>query len=217
MSLLSTVGDELLAAMLVYGYPILALVLVIGAIGVPVPASLLATVAGTLIAEGDLDPIPTVLIALASCLLGDVVGYAIGRLGGRELARRHGRWLGVGATRLVQVEALFQRWAGPTLLLSRLLLAIVGSAINLLAGASRLSLPVFVGYALAGRLVWVSVFVGLGYAFAGSAEAAAELASSLSGLVGIAGLAVLLAVATRPGGLPMPTYRTRARDSLADR
>ncbi len=195
MNALSGLGDELVASMLVYGYPILALVLLLGAIGMPVPSSLVATVAGTLMAEGDLDLVPTVLIALAACLLGDLAGYGIGRVGGRELAGRHGRLIGVGARRLSQMEGLFQRWAGPTLLLSRSLLAIAGSAINLLAGASRLRLSVFLAYTLVGRLVWVALFVGLGYAFAGSAETAADLASSLSGLAGMAVVTILVAVA----------------------
>ncbi len=197
MSFLTGLGDQLLAQMVIYGYPVLGLVLLLAAIGVPLPASLVATLAGTLLAEGDMDVVPTLLVALGACVLGDLVGFGVGRFGGRELACRHGRWIGAGAARLAQAEALFERWAGPTLLLSRSLLAIVGSAINLLAGASRLSLPVFVGYAVAGRLIWVLVFVGMGYVFAGSAETAADFASSVSGLVGILGLIIVGALASQ--------------------
>jgi membrane-associated protein len=50
VSLLSDVGDQLVAWMLSYGYPILVLVLVLGALGLPLPAGLVATVAGTLVA-----------------------------------------------------------------------------------------------------------------------------------------------------------------------
>jgi len=196
MNPLADLSNQLLAGMLTHGYAVLALVLVLAAIGVPLPASLVATVAGTLLAEGELDLVPTLVVAVGACLVGDMAGFGIGRLGGREIARRHGRWFGIGATRMSEAEALFRRWSGPTLFLSRSLLAIIGSAINLLAGASHLRFPIFVGYALLGRVLWVAVFVGLGYAFASSAAKAADFASSLSGLVGIAGVAVLLGLAT---------------------
>ena len=197
MNPLADIGDQLLAGMLTHGYAILALVLVLAAIGVPLPASLAATVAGALLAEGDLGLVPTVVIAVGACVVGDMVGFGIGRLGGRELTRRYGRWFGMSAARLAQADALFGRWSGPTLLLSRSLLAIIGSAINLLAGASRLRFRVFLGYALLGRVLWVAIFVGLGYALASGPEDVADVASSVSGLVGIAGVVVLLALATR--------------------
>jgi membrane protein DedA with SNARE-associated domain len=131
MSLVSDLGDLLLSGMLTYGYSILAITLLLGAVGLPVPASLVATIAGTLVADGDLSAVPTLLVALFACVAGDLVGYSIGRLGGDQFARRHGRWVGMGAKRLLQAETLYLRWAGPTLLLSRSLLAIVAPAVNL--------------------------------------------------------------------------------------
>lgn len=194
MTLITDIGDYLLSGMLTYGYPILGIALLLGSVGVPIPASLVATVSGTLVADGDLDPIPTLLVALVACVVGDLVAFGIGRLGGRQFARRHGRWVGMGAKRLLQVEALYLRWAGPTLVLSRSLLAIVAPAVSLVAGASGQSLRVFLTYATIGRLVWVCTFVSLGYMFADSAETAADLASSLSGLLGIALLAGLVGI-----------------------
>ncbi len=180
-----------------YGYPILGITLLIGAIGVPVPASLVATVAGALLAEGDLQPAPTLLVALSACVAGDLVGYGLGRFGGDQFARRHGRWVGMGTKRIGQVEGLFQRWAGPTMLVSRSLIAILAPAVNLLAGASAQSLQAFLVYTTLGRLLWIGIFVGLGYEFAGSAEVAADFASSLSGVLGLLGLTCFLAVAMR--------------------
>ena len=42
-------------------------------LGLPLPAGLIATVAGTLVADGDLDAVLTLLIALVACMLGDRV------------------------------------------------------------------------------------------------------------------------------------------------
>jgi membrane-associated protein len=199
----TSLGDQLLAGVMSYGYPILALTLLLGALGVPVPASLAATVAGALVAAGDLSPYPTLLVALGACVGGDLIGYGIGRFGGDELTRRHGHWLGLRGQRITQVETLFRRWAGPTLVLSRSFLAIVAPAVNLLAGASRENPLVFLTYDTIGRTIWIVTFVGLGYVFAGSAETAADLASSLSGLLGLAGLALLVGVVA--GGRRRPS------------
>lgn len=195
--MLTDLGDQLLADMLAYGYPILGLTLLLGAVGVPVPASLVATVAGTLLAQGELHLEPTLAVALVACLAGDLVGYGIGRFGGDQFARRHGRWLGVGSKRLSQVEVLFHRWAAPTLLLSRTLVAIVAPAVNLLAGACSLNVRTFLAYDVLGRLAWIAIFMGLGYAFAGNSEIAADFASSVSGVVGLVGLVCLLSLAAR--------------------
>jgi membrane protein DedA with SNARE-associated domain len=103
----------------------------------------------------------------------------------------------MGPRRVGQVETLFRRWAGPTMLVSRSLIAIVAPAVNLLAGASAQSLQVFLLYTTLGRLAWIAIFVGLGYEFAGSAEVAADFASSLSGVLGLLCLTFFLTVALR--------------------
>ena len=196
---LSGLEDQLLGLMLVDGYPILAATLLLGAIGLPLPSGLVATVAGTLIAHGELPGPGTVAVSIAACVAGDVVGYGIGWWGGRGFAGRHGRWIGLGAQRLAQAEALFERWAGPSLLLSRSLLAIVGPAVNLLAGASRHRLRSFLAYTLAGRVLWVGAYLALGYVFSGGAEAAADFLGSVSGVAGLLGVAAVLAyAAARP-------------------
>jgi membrane protein DedA with SNARE-associated domain len=183
--------------MLMYGYPILGITLLVGAIGVPLPASLVATVAGALVAAGELELAPTVLVALSACVAGDLIGYGIGRFGGDNFARRHGHWIGMGPRRVAQAEALFQRWAGATLIVSRSLVAILAPAINLLAGASAENVLAFLLYTTLGRLLWIAIFVGLGYVFAGSAEIAADFASSLSGVLGLLVLTFFLAFLLR--------------------
>jgi membrane-associated protein len=196
MSALTEFGDQLLAWMMVYGYPVLGLALLLGALGLPVPAGVVATVAGTLVADGELDATMCLVVALLACVAGDLVGYEIGRLGGRQVAGKHGGWIGLGAKRLSQAEVLFARWAGPSVVLSRSLVAIAGPAINLLAGASRQDVRAFLTYSATGRLIWVAVYGGLGYAFASNPETAADLASSVSVVLFLVGLALLLGLSS---------------------
>jgi membrane protein DedA with SNARE-associated domain len=58
-------------------------------------------------------------------------------------------------------------------------------------------LQAFLLYTTLGRLLWIAIFVGLGYEFAGSAEVAADFASSLSGVLGLLCLTFFLTVALR--------------------
>lgn len=99
----------------VYGPLLLGLLLLIGAAGVPLPGTALLLVAGALIREGVLDWPAT--LALAGAVLGDSVGYFVGRYG-RLLALQHpglyhpwGRALDV-----------LDRWGGAAVLLTRFLI-----------------------------------------------------------------------------------------------
>jgi membrane-associated protein len=63
--------------------------------------------------------------------------------------------------------------------LSRSLLSFKSSAVNLLAGASRYRLRLFLPFAVVGRVLWTSAYLGLGYAFGVAIEAAANFTSNL--------------------------------------
>ena len=135
-------------------------------------------------------------------MLGDLAGYSLGRMLGREFFERRGRWFGFTPARRARVELLFHRWGVLSVLLSRSLLSFLSSAVNLLAGAGRYRLRFFFPAAILGRLIWTSAYLGLGYTFGAAIEAAAEFPSSLSGLfVSLAALA----------GLGFVLYRNHAR------
>ncbi|MBI4499424.1 MAG: DedA family protein [Chloroflexi bacterium] len=202
MTWLSTLSDELLAALLLYGYPVLGLTLLAGAIGLPLPSGLATVVAGALAAQGRLSWLGSGLVAVVASVVGDMVGYSVGRLLGREFLDRRGRWVGLTSARLDDAEAFFQRWGGLSVLLSRSLLSFLSPAVNLLAGASGYRLRSFLPFDVAGRLAWTVAYLGLGYEFGGSVEAAADFLSSLSGL--LVSLGVLI-------GLLWAVYRRRRR------
>jgi membrane protein DedA with SNARE-associated domain len=177
---ISSIGEELLAAVLAYGYPALGLMLLLGAIGLPLPTGLSTVVAGALSAEGKISWALAALIALTASVVGDAVGFALGRLLSREFLERRARWLGYSAARHARVEALFNRWGGFGVLLSRTLVSHLSSVVNLFAGASRYRLDRFLALAVIGRLLWTSAYLGLGYAVGTDLEAASSFLANLS-------------------------------------
>lgn len=177
---LDWIGDELLSALLIYGYPALALILLFGAIGLPVPTGLSVTLAGSLAALGHMEWVLAIAIAVGASILGDVIGYGLGRLLGRHFLERHGHWMGYTRRRHVRVQALFDRWGAWTILVTRTLASHLSSVVSILAGLARQRLSVFLAFDAIGRVLWTSAYFALGYTIGGNLEAATAFLANLS-------------------------------------
>lgn len=175
--------DAILSALLVYGYPALGITLFLGALGLPVPTGLATTLAGSLAARGQLSWLIAAAIAITASVAGDIIGYAIGRRLGTGFVERRGRWLGLTPSRYAHVRRLFERWGGVTVLLTRTLVSHLSSVMSLLAGVSGYGFTGFMAFAIAGRVIWTSAYLGMGFGVAGDVEAASTFLANLSGLV----------------------------------
>jgi len=182
-SWLSAFGDQFLAALLLYGYPVLGLALFLGALGVPLPAGLIAAVAGSLAAQGKLDWFWASAVAIMASVVGDGVGYGLGRMASAKFLTRWGYWVGYTPPRYLKVTGLFERHGVSTLLLSRTLVSHLSSVVSLLAGAIRYRLATFLAYAIIGRMLWTAAYVGLGYVVGGDLETATRFLQNLAGVL----------------------------------
>ena len=174
--------ETLLSLVPVWGPWAVALVTFLSCLALPVPASLVMLAAGGFAAMGDLGLASAVAAALAGAVAGDHAGYTLGRLGGAGLITR----LRARQRRAQLVDravsALHARGA-VTVFLSRWLVSPLGPWVNFAAGATRYPWRRFALPEAAGEAVWVGLYVGLGWAFAGNLEAAADLAGSALGFV----------------------------------
>jgi len=180
---LRAIGDRLLAALLVYGYPALGLTLLLGAVGLPLPTGLSTALAGSLAAQARMSWLWAGAVAVAASVLGDAIGYGLGRVLGREFLERRAYWLGYTPARRDRVERLFDRWGALAVLLSRTLVSHLSSVVSLLAGVSRYRLLPFLMLAIVGRLLWTSAYLGLGYAVGSDLDAATGFLKNLTGLL----------------------------------
>jgi membrane protein DedA with SNARE-associated domain len=192
-SWLERVEEQFLSALLIYGYPILGLILLLGAIGFPLPTGLSAAVAGSLSALGRMDWLAAGAVATLASILGDLAAYGIGRAASEQFLRRWGWWLGYMSPRRGRAETLFEHWAGMTIILSRTLVSHLSSAVSLLAGLHGYRMHAFLAFTTLGRLIWTAAYVGLGYTLAGNLDAATGLLANVAGL--LLSLAVLAASA----------------------
>src|SRR5580692_11286679 len=74
----------------VSGYPLLALLVMAESGGAPVPGETALIIGGVLASQGKLQIELVILVAAAAAILGDNIGYYIGRRGGRWLLQRPG-------------------------------------------------------------------------------------------------------------------------------
>ncbi len=182
------VTEQSLTAFLVYGYPALVIVLFLGALGLPLPAGPIATVAGSVAALGEIDLTTAAALAVTASVCGDLAGYAIGRFISPATLTKYGRWVGYTPKNRTRLQRLYDRWGGLTLILTRSLVAYVGAVASLLAGTGRYPVQRFLIYSVAGRLIWTASYIGLGYFIGNDFAAASGFLGYLSMLLIAAGL-----------------------------
>jgi membrane-associated protein len=181
--------EYLLELVPTYGLWLLALVTFLACLALPVPCSILMLTAGGFVATGDLVLWQVMASALAGAVAGDQLGYRIGFVGGNTLMTRLAAHPKRGALIRRAVELMDRRGA-LGIFLTRWLFAPVGPWANFAAGATGFRYARFTLWAIAGEVVWVSLYVLLGYGFAGNIEAASEMAGSALGI--LAGVAAML-------------------------
>jgi membrane protein DedA with SNARE-associated domain len=106
-----------------------------------------------------------VVLALAGTLgylAGALVGYAIGRYGGRPLLEHHGRWFHLTPDRLDRAEAWFGRWGDLGVLIGRIT-PIVRSFVSIPAGVFEMPLVPYTLLTLVGSAIWAFGIAGIGY------------------------------------------------------
>jgi membrane protein DedA with SNARE-associated domain len=150
-----------------HGYWVVAVVIGIESMGVPLPGETMLVLAAIYAAEtGRLDL--TTLIALASigAIVGDNVGYWIGREFGYPLVRKYGRYLGLDDTRIKIGQYLFLKYGAKVVFFGRFI-ALLRILAAFLAGVNLMHWTTFLLANAGGGVLWASVFGMLGY-FLGS-------------------------------------------------
>jgi len=176
-----------------YGYFVVFFGVLLENAGVPVPGETILLAGSALARFGHLSIFWVISIAIAGAVLGDNVGFFIGRRGGRRLLERHGRMLGLTRARLDQFDAFFARHGAKTVFIARFVtgLRVVGAV---LAGASTLPWGRFLVFNATGALAWATTFGAVGYALGYSWETIERWIGDL-GLVFLVVVAIVVVLA----------------------
>src|ERR1700730_1621117 len=165
----------------VAGYPLLFLLVMGESSGVPIPGETGLITAAALASQGKLQIELVIAIAAAGAIVGDNIGYLIGRKGGRWLLERPGRFQRQRAEGLLIGEPFFERHGPKAVFFGRFILGLRTWA-SWLAGATRMHWRTFVLWNALGGICWATS-VGLIAYFLGHSAGNAIQTFGIYGLV----------------------------------
>jgi membrane protein DedA with SNARE-associated domain len=160
-------GTSTLTHLLVsYGSLAVLLCVAIESTGIPFPGETMLLLAAIAAGTTHQLSIAVVIVAAASgAILGDNLGFWVGREGGYRLLHRYGRYIHLEERRLKLGQYLFLKHGGKVVFSGRFVVVLRAWA-AFLAGTNRMAWPRFLLFNAAGGIVWATLY-GLGGYFLG--------------------------------------------------
>jgi membrane protein DedA with SNARE-associated domain len=179
--------------LLSYGLVLLFALIAAESAGVPLPGETALIAAAILAERGHYSIVAVIAVAACAAIIGDNVGYWIGRTGGRALLERWGPVRRYAERALPPGERFFRRHGGKTVFIGRFV-AVLRVTAAWLAGITHMPWWRFFLWNAAGGIVWATGVGLLAYYF-GKAAADAVQTYGIYALVAIlAGLAIVFVV-----------------------
>ncbi len=145
-----------------YGYLGLALGVFLESVGLPVPGETALIASAFAAAQGVLSLPLVIAFAAVTGILGDNLGYLLGRRLGRPWMERHGKWLLLTPRRLERMDAFFDRFGAAAVAFARFVAGVrVVAAFS--AGVAHLRWRTFLTFNVIGAVAWATIVGLLGY------------------------------------------------------
>jgi membrane-associated protein len=183
-------------------------------LGLVVPGELALVLGGVLAHQGRVPLWAAAVAGAAGAVVGDSLGYAVGRTVGERLLARMPRRL-VEPRQVERATALLRRLGGRAVFLGRFTAAL-RALVPGLAGIAGMPYRTFLVWNLAGGVLWATGFVLLGFA-AGPAWRTAERIAGGVGLALLGAIVVVAAVTLLVRRLRPPHRRRPAPERPPDR
>jgi membrane protein DedA with SNARE-associated domain len=115
---------------------------------VPVPSELVLVSAGAL----GIPLTSIVVFGSIGSVLGSIIGYSIGRFGGRPFMERYGKYLLITEAKLLTAETWVKKYGNITVFVSRLIPFVPFKVFSISAGILRMDVPPFLLYTFLGMI-----------------------------------------------------------------
>jgi membrane protein DedA with SNARE-associated domain len=145
-----------------YGYLAIAVIVTIESFGPPLPGETIIIAASLYAGAGRLNIWLVILIAFSSAVVGDNIGYFIGRKGGRALVERHGKYVGATEERFAKAEAFFVRNGRWVVIVARFIEGL-RQLNGVIAGTTGMRWRTFAMSQVLGAALWVGLWATVGY------------------------------------------------------
>jgi membrane protein DedA with SNARE-associated domain/membrane-associated phospholipid phosphatase len=152
-------------------------------LGLFMPGESLVLAGGFLAEQGLLDPGVLLFVISAAAILGDSIGYELGRHLGREWLIQHGRRFGFRQEHLDRVDRFLEHHGGKAVFASHFM-HLMRAMMPFAAGASRMRYWQFLIFNAVGCIVWATTFVTLGYFVGTGWQVAAKWVGRASEIIG---------------------------------
>ncbi len=173
-----------------YGYAAIFFGVMLESVGLPLPGeSLMIAAALYASTTHHLSILEIVPVAAAGAIIGDQIGYFVGRWLGYRYLASWGRKIGLTQDRLDLGQYLFRKYGAEVVFFGRFV-AILRTFAALLAGANRMPWPSFLKWNALGGIGWTTLY-GFGAYLLG--DAAKRVSGPLGIALGVAGTVALLA------------------------
>jgi membrane protein DedA with SNARE-associated domain len=172
------------------GYVVVFVLVMLESLGLPVPGET-ALIAAALFA-GSTDDLAigwVVAVAAAGAIVGDNLGFTLGRRLGTQLLVRHGHRIRLNESRLRIGMWLFRHHGGKVVFWGRFV-SILRTWAAFLAGANHMDWPRFLAFNAAGGIVWATIYGVAYYVFGGALR---KLSTTIDVTIGVAGTVILVA------------------------
>src|SRR5215467_12079924 len=156
-TLIETIITELsrfiIATISMFGYGGIVLTMAIESACIPLPSEIIMPFSGYLVSTGQFTMMGVTLAGAIGNVIGSVVAYYAGILGGRPFVDRYGPYFLVSKRDLDLADRWFQKYGEAAVFFSRML-PVIRTFISLPAGIARMNFPRFVLFTFIGSLPW---------------------------------------------------------------
>lgn len=166
---MTALSEHLSGLVTEFGLPALFTSVTLEALGAPLPGESAIMVSAAAAATGALDIRAVALTAFAAAILGDNIGYLIGRRLGAPFIARHGARFGATEANLARVEGAFDRH-GPVMVVFARFFVILRQLNGIVAGTSGMRWLTFLWANALGAALWVGLWTTIAYRFGKSAD-----------------------------------------------
>ena len=182
----TSLSDALISLIPTYGPWIIFGIVALESAGVPLPGETILVAAALLAATtGQISIVVVVLASAGGAIVGDGIGYMVGRRFGLPLLRRYGRYIRLDENRLLIGRYLFFRYGNVVVFFGRFV-AVLRMFAALLAGANSMPAGRFFFFNITGGVCWACLF---GF---GSYAVGAEI-YTISGTLSVISLGLFIA------------------------
>jgi len=188
---LEFIGSNLDSLLATYGYLAVFVFVGVESIGIPVPGeTMLVTAAIYAGTTGRLSIFWVIVASSAGAIVGDNIGYVIGRTGGYRLVKRYGRYIRLEENRLRLGQYLFDKHGSKVVFFGRFV-SVLRIFAAFLAGVNQMHWRRFLIFNAAGGIIWSTIY-GIAAFLLG--KQLLQLSGRVDFVLAVVGVAVIIVV-----------------------